>query len=118
VEGNQTVSSFSNLLIMLVTIAGFDPAIRRFESCHPSHKRKSPPTGGLSRLWRGGRITAAVLDLAGGVISRAASWLIALCCCSFQRTVAGPEGVRPVLGPNNPATPANPSQLIPRYILN
>jgi hypothetical protein len=43
-----------------------------------------------------------VLGLAGGVIRRAASWFIAWCCYSFQRTVAGPEGVRPVLGPNNP----------------
>ena len=48
-----------------------------------------------------------MLGLAGGVISRAASWFIALCRCLFQRTVAGPEGVRPVLGPNNPSTPAN-----------
>ena len=42
--------------------------------------------GGVS----GGRITAAVLGLAVGVISRAAPWLIALCRCWFQRTVAGP----------------------------
>jgi hypothetical protein len=36
VEGTSQVNRISNLLIMLVTIAGFDPAIRRFESFHPS----------------------------------------------------------------------------------
>jgi len=41
--GDLPVSSFSNLLIMLVTIAGFDPAIRRFESFHPSQIRRQEP---------------------------------------------------------------------------
>jgi hypothetical protein len=42
-RGDPPVSSFSNLLIMLVTIAGFDPAIRRFESFHPSQNRRQEP---------------------------------------------------------------------------
>ena len=70
-EGTGPIKMISNLLIVLVNMAGFDPAIRRFESFHPSHKRQSPPTGGLSRLWRGGRITSAVLGVAVGVVSHA-----------------------------------------------
>src|ERR1700730_3784573 len=42
-RGEPAVSRFSNLLIMLVTIAGFDPAIRRFESFHPSQIRRHEP---------------------------------------------------------------------------
>jgi hypothetical protein len=34
---NISVSRVSNLLIMLSIMAGFDPAIRRFESFHPSY---------------------------------------------------------------------------------
>ena len=41
VEGTSRVNRISNLFIMLVTIAGFDPAIRRFESFHPSHIGRS-----------------------------------------------------------------------------
>ena len=35
-EGTRLTRRLSNLLIVLVLLAGFDPAIRRFESFHPS----------------------------------------------------------------------------------
>jgi hypothetical protein len=35
-EGTSRASNISNLLIILVPIAGFDPAIRRLELFHPS----------------------------------------------------------------------------------
>jgi hypothetical protein len=37
-EGTSRASNISNLLIMLNPIAGFDLAIRRFESFHPSQE--------------------------------------------------------------------------------
>lgn len=36
VEGTRLASGISNLLIPFGVMAGFDPAIRRFESFHPS----------------------------------------------------------------------------------
>ena len=36
VEGNRISKQVSKLLILLGQMEGFDPAIRRFESCHPS----------------------------------------------------------------------------------
>jgi hypothetical protein len=43
VEGTGPISRISNLLIMIMNMAGFDPAIRRFESFHPSHITRREP---------------------------------------------------------------------------
>src|SRR5882757_9785494 len=61
--------------------AGFDPAIRRFESFHPSHTTQEPAGRRAFRvLWRGGRITSAVLGVAASVVGPAvvADWFAPL----------------------------------------
>jgi len=47
-EGILRCSIISNLLILLRKAAGFDPAIRRFESFHPSHIRRHAPQEALA----------------------------------------------------------------------